>query len=110
VRTLALALALAAAAAGGCRRADCVSICQERDKVLKCGQTNCKDLCGKLHTSPVCGAELKKFEGCLLKQPLDKWECDDAREPALKSGVCMPERGAVMTCLQQQPTPAPAKH
>jgi len=112
VRTLALVLALASAAGlAGCRRADCVSTCEARDKVIKCGNTNCKELCEKLHTSPVCGPQFKAFEACLLQQPVEKWQCDDGREPALKTGVCMPERGAVMKCLQEAPPPAapPAK-
>jgi hypothetical protein len=110
VRTLALLLALASAAAlGGCRKsADCVSVCTERDKTLKCGQTDCKDLCNKLHTSPVCGAELKSFETCLLKQPPDQWECDETHEPALKMSACSPERGAVVKCMENQHyVPAP---
>jgi hypothetical protein len=109
MRTLAFVLALASVAAlGGCRRNDCVSVCTEREKVLKCGQTDCKALCERLHTSPVCGAELKTFEKCLLKQPADQWECDETREPALKMGACSPERGAVMKCMEDQHH-APAK-
>ena len=116
MRPLALVIALVAAAGlTGCRKADCVSICEARDKILKCGSTNCKELCSKLQTSPVCGPQLKAFEACVLKQPVENWTCDDAREPMLKPGVCMPERGAVMTCLQHappellQPAAPPAK-
>jgi hypothetical protein len=112
VRTLALAFALVSAAGlAGCRKKDCVSVCEARNKVIHCSAARCKELCDKLHTSPVCGAQFKRFEACLLEQPVDKWECDDAREPALKAGVCGPERGEVMKCLQGTPPPAapPAK-
>jgi hypothetical protein len=105
-------LTLAAAAAlGGCRRADCVSTCEARQKVLECGSASCKDLCEKLHSSPVCGRELQTFEACVLKQPVEKWECDGAHEPTVKPDVCAPESAAVMKCLRETPPPAtpPAK-
>jgi hypothetical protein len=106
VRTLVFILVLGAAAlASGCRR-DCVATCEDRQKTLKCSNTNCKESCGKLHDPPVCKKELAGFEKCLLEQPVDRWECDESREPSLKLGACTPERAAVMKCLESTPPPA----
>lgn len=85
--------------AAGCKRADCVSVCEAREKVLKCGQAQCKAKCDQLHNPPACKPELAKFEGCLLKEPIDHWFCDDSREPALKEDACPKERAVVMKCL-----------
>jgi hypothetical protein len=106
VRPLALVLVLGAAAlVGGCRR-DCLATCEARQKVLKCERTNCKASCDQLHDMPVCKKELAAFEACFVKEPADKWECDESREPAVKSGVCSPERAAVLQCVASQPAPA----
>jgi hypothetical protein len=102
VRTLALVLALGSASlVAGCRK-DCVAVCEANQKVIKCKSTDCKASCGKLHDAPTCKPEMASFESCFVKTPPDKWECDEDGQPALKDGVCSPERAAVMKCLENE--------
>jgi hypothetical protein len=99
----ALLFLLMVTGAAGCKRADCVSVCEAREKALKCGRANCKAKCDQLHNPPACKPELAKFEACLLKEPADHWFCDEEYHPALKESACPAERLVIMKCLQSPP-------
>jgi hypothetical protein len=102
-------IALLAAHAAGCHRDACLPTCVKRAKELACNNPqDCKASCDKLHGSPICVSEFKAFEACFLKEPREHWQCDVDGQPAVKEGVCSPERAKVMTCLETHPLPVPA--
>jgi hypothetical protein len=111
-RLLWLVLVVCAAGGIGCRRNPCLALCETNAKALGCHHADqCKSSCQKLHDATVCATQLKEFEACFLKEPPEHWECDDFDGvPALKDGVCAPERKYVMACVQAQaPMPPPPK-
>jgi hypothetical protein len=94
----------------GCHRDKCTPFCERTAKAIGCVKLDaCKTQCKQLHESPVCGAEFKVFEACMLQQSPDKWVCDPDDTPALKDGVCVPERLKVTDCLSSAPPPPPPK-
>jgi hypothetical protein len=98
--------AVLVAAAGGCHRDHCLPLCEATAKALHCAHPgDCKLSCTQLHETPVCVPEFKEFETCFLEEPPEHWECDDNGVPALKEGVCGPQRAGVLACLQAHPPP-----
>jgi hypothetical protein len=110
VRPLVKVLILVALAASGvaCHRDACVPTCERRAQELGCSQNaKCQSSCQALHASPVCVPEFKGFEACLLREPKERWQCDDEGMPAIRPEACDQERQRLTACMQKQPPPAP---
>jgi hypothetical protein len=104
-------LLVVAAGAAGCHKDRCLTICLERQQSAGCGtRADCKASCTKLHTAPICQAELKKFEDCFLDVPKEQWICGADGLPVVPGTSCQSERGLVEMCFAHNaPVPPPKK-
>jgi hypothetical protein len=90
---------------GACRRDRCVSVCEQRQKELGCQpRKSCKVTCDELHDpSSPCAAEFRGWEACILKVPLNQWECGQDGQPSPLQSTCPDERSKVGLCMSKVP-------
>jgi hypothetical protein len=105
---LAFACALSLAA---CHRDRCLSVCQQRQKELRCQpRETCKATCDQLHEASPCAAEMRGWEDCIVSLPTHQWECNAVGQPVPQETACTEARGKVVTCISKFPQwPLPKK-
>ncbi|MGO9835077.1 MAG: hypothetical protein ACLP1X_12760 [Polyangiaceae bacterium] len=78
----------------------CRSIC-DRSRKLACPKVaECMPNCTAMGSATPCTAEFLAMFGCLVKQPLNNWECAPDGVAAVKDGVCDAEQRAAIGCME----------
>ncbi len=84
---------------GGATLATCEALCAMLDP-LKCRNgRECGPRCRSMLQIRGCAREMQKVLGCLSKQPLENWECDDDGIGAVRDPYCSDEQAMVVGCL-----------
>jgi hypothetical protein len=95
---------------GACHRNRCQSVCEQRQKELKCNpRKTCKATCDELHEASPCSAAMRGWEECLISLPANQWECNMEGQPVPKEGACNEARGQVVGCISKFPEWPPPK-
>jgi len=82
----------------------CKNIC-DRSKELKCPHTGeCLPNCLGMATLTPCSAEIGELFTCLLREPLEHWECGEDGVGAIREGYCDQEQGKAAGCMEQKLT------
>jgi hypothetical protein len=78
----------------------CSDIC-DRSRQLRCNRADqCESNCVAMGSVTPCSDEFSSFFQCLLRQPLQNWECGDDGVAAIKEKFCDPEQGRAVTCME----------
>ncbi len=78
----------------------CDDICQI-SKPLGCkNAAECNPHCQSMAALPVCGAEVDGLFGCLIRQPIKNWECDEDGIGAIRDPFCGKEQAALAACAE----------
>jgi hypothetical protein len=78
----------------------CANICRNT-LALHCSKAAaCAENCQTMAQSPVCGELMHAVLVCFGKQPLERWECDEDGNAAIKDGFCDAEQSAFAHCAQ----------
>jgi hypothetical protein len=51
-------------------------------------------------TGPICKAEVNRMYDCLLRQPVQNWECDENGVGAIRDPFCDKEQAAAVKCIE----------
>lgn len=83
----------------------CRAFC-ERSRELKCPSTNeCPTNClGMISLTP-CSSEISAMFGCILREPVAHWECDEDGVGAIREGYCDKEQAAAVACMEKKMQP-----
>ncbi|MBN2196519.1 MAG: hypothetical protein JW751_27150 [Polyangiaceae bacterium] len=77
----------------------CVELC-ELTKPLHCAaHARCVAECREMRSSEHCRAQMDGFLACLLRHPVDRWECVEDGTASIKEGFCDPEQEAYIVCV-----------
>ncbi len=77
----------------------CVDIC-ELTKPLRCSaQAQCVPDCHEMRSGEHCRAQMDAFLACLVRHPVDRWECVEDGTASIKEGFCDPEQEAYILCV-----------
>jgi hypothetical protein len=111
MRTPRMVLALAMVLSlGACHRNRCLSVCEQRQKELKCSPSeSCKATCDQLHEESPCSAAMRGWEDCIVALPTNQWECNLKGQPVPKDSACTDARSKVFTCITKFPEWPPPK-
>ena len=97
-----LSAATPASSAGSTARTSgdlCVDIC-ELTKPLRCSaQSQCVPDCHEMRSGEHCRAQMDAFVACLVRHPVDRWECVEDGTASIKEGFCDPEQEAYILCV-----------
>jgi hypothetical protein len=78
----------------------CNSICGQSQK-LQCARADeCLSNCIAMGSLTPCAEQFGSFYQCLLKQPLQNWECAEDGVASIKPGFCDTEQEAAVRCLE----------
>lgn len=107
-----LAFFFLVSALGACHRDRCLSVCQQRQKELRCQPSeSCKTTCDQLHEATPCSAVMHAWEACIVSLPTPQWECNVRGQPVPKETACTDARAQVVACISkfpQWPLPKPS--
>jgi hypothetical protein len=97
-------------ALGACHRDRCQSVCEQREKELRCNPTkSCKETCDQLHESSACDAAFRAWEDCIVQLPTNQWECGIRGQPVPRETACTDARAKVGACISKFPQWPPPK-
>jgi len=83
----------------------CTSIC-ERSSTLKCAHAgDCIKSCVGMAIGTPCSAEFSALYTCLLREPMDHWECSEDGTAAIREGYCEKEQERTVTCMEAKAQP-----
>jgi hypothetical protein len=86
----------------------CALLCR-RAGDLRCKQSgHCADSCREMLAIADCRPQMLEVLGCLAREPIAHWECNEAGEPAIKDGYCDAEQGGFVRCAQRPSGRGPA--
>lgn len=78
----------------------CTNIC-ERSRTLKCANVaECQPNCVAMAVGTPCSDEFMRFYGCLVREPVEHWECSEDGIAAIKEGFCNKEQEAAIGCME----------
>ena len=78
----------------------CTSIC-ERSRTLKCANVaECQPNCVAMAVGTPCSDEFMRFYACLVREPVEHWECSEDGIAAIKDGFCENEQKAAIQCME----------
>jgi len=63
-------------------------------------QDECVHGCESMATGPICKAEMSRMYDCLLRQPVENWECDENGVGAIRDPFCGKEQAAAVKCIE----------
>ena len=63
-------------------------------------QDECVNGCETMASASVCRAEMSRMYDCLLRQPVEHWECDENGVGAIRDPFCGKEQAAVVKCAE----------
>jgi hypothetical protein len=83
----------------------CAAIC-ERSRTLKCkSREGCVPNCLAMAAGTPCSAQFALFYGCLVKEPVEHWECDPEGVAAIREGFCDKEQERALACMEAKARP-----
>ena len=78
----------------------CTSIC-DRSRTLKCAHVaECQPNCVAMAVGTPCSGAFMSFYACLVREPVEHWECSEDGIAAIKDGFCQKEQEAAVGCLE----------
>lgn len=78
----------------------CTSIC-DRSRTLKCANVaECQPNCLAMAVGTPCSSEFMRFYACLVREPVEHWECSEDGIAAIKEGFCEKEQEAAIACME----------
>ncbi len=77
----------------------CEEICRIAVPLHCTHQDECVQGCESMASAPMCKAELNRMYDCLLRQPVESWECDENGVGAIRDPFCGKEQAAVVNCV-----------
>lgn len=81
---------------------ECANICRTT-LALHCSKAAaCVENCQAMVQSGVCSALMQAVLACFGKQPLERWECDEDGNAAIKEGFCNEEQATFAHCAERQ--------
>jgi hypothetical protein len=106
-----LACVLLVSSLGACHRDRCLSVCEQRQKELRCKpKESCKATCDELREPSPCLAAMRGWGDCIVSLPTDGWECNEASQLVPRETACQEARGQVVSCISKFPQwPLPKK-
>jgi hypothetical protein len=106
-----LAFVLLLSALGACHRDRCMSVCEQRQKDLKCEPRHgCKATCDEIRQETPCSTEMRGWGDCIIALPADGWECNQASQLVPKEASCTKVRDKLVSCISKFPEwPPPNK-
>ncbi len=77
----------------------CAEVCK-RSADLRCSQAaQCEPNCTAMAVGTPCGRPMAALYTCLVKQPLQHWECAEDGTAAIRDGFCDKEQENVVHCM-----------
>ena len=78
----------------------CEEICRIPGPLHCSHQDECLHGCESMATGAICKAEVNRMYDCLLRQPVQNWECDDNGVGAIRDPFCDKEQAAAVKCIE----------
>lgn len=78
----------------------CEEICRIPAPLHCSHQDECLHGCESMATGPICKAEVNRMYDCLLRQPVQNWECDENGVGAIRDPFCDKEQAAAVKCIE----------
>jgi hypothetical protein len=83
----------------------CNDIC-DRSRQLKCQHASeCMPNCLAMRTATPCTQQVTALYDCLVKQPVQNWECAEDGVAAIREAFCNKEQEATIACMEAKVTP-----
>jgi hypothetical protein len=83
----------------------CHKIC-ERSTQLKCRNADeCLANCYGMASLTPCSKEFNALFPCLLREPLEHWECGEDGIGAIRAGYCDAEQSEAVACMEKKMQP-----
>ena len=82
----------------------CRGIC-ERSKQLKCKRSDeCLPNCYGTASLTPCSKEIGPLFACMLREPVEHWECGEDGIGAIRDGYCDKEQREAVACMEKKMT------
>ena len=82
------------------RTRKCEEICRIPMPLHCSHQEECVSGCESMAMGPICKAEVNRMYDCLLRQPVQNWECDENGVGAIRDPFCDKEQAAAVKCIE----------
>ena len=78
----------------------CADICAIAVPLRCRNARECMPRCESMASAPVCAVEVNSLFDCLVRQPIQNWECDEDGIGAIRDTFCGKDQGRLAGCIE----------